>query len=159
MPRRTKRSRVRRAAKWAGLVLSCSLAALWVGSCFQGRIWFRQGWAFGFYRGTVVCPAWIGDGTRTGGTTSLIGDATMIFSGFGVELLPRVERSISPALVSVPLWMPLAAVALPTAWIGRRDWRARRLAVGHCVSCGYDRAGLAPGAACPECGKTEQMSR
>jgi hypothetical protein len=30
--------------------------------------------------------------------------------------------------------------------------RHRRRIRGLCVKCAYDRAGLAPGAACPECG-------
>jgi hypothetical protein len=32
--------------------------------------------------------------------------------------------------------------------------RAKRLANNQCLRCGYDRKGLAPAAACPECGET-----
>lgn len=54
---------------------------------------------------------------------------------------------------SIPLWVLLALIAAPTAWLWRRDRRLRRaLAAGFCASCGYDRAGLAPDAVCPECG-------
>lgn len=51
--------------------------------------------------------------------------------------------------VRLPLWMPFALVAAPTAWICcRARLRAR---AGRCA-CGYDVTGLAPGAECPECG-------
>jgi len=36
------------------------------------------------------------------------------------------------------------------AGFARRRLRSRR---GHCPACNYDRRGLAPDAACPECGK------
>jgi len=37
--------------------------------------------------------------------------------------------------------------------VGRLDMLARRRArIGCCPKCNYDRAGLAPGSVCPECG-------
>jgi hypothetical protein len=88
----------------------------------------------------------------------------------GIEV-PESMRGPSPAPAAVlptpyrpafpvhPLWPAFAygtglyavLIALPLAgprWM-RRVVRARR---GRCVKCGYDRGGLAPGAACPECG-------
>jgi hypothetical protein len=54
----------------------------------------------------------------------------------------------------VPLWIPFAAAALPTGLLWRAQLRRRRrVRVGLCPACGYDRAGIAPDAACPECGK------
>jgi len=52
--------------------------------------------------------------------------------------------------VYVPLWMPLAVCAGFAVLM----WRVRvRLGgLGECRACGYDRAGLAAGAVCPECG-------
>lgn len=55
--------------------------------------------------------------------------------------------------VWVPLWMPLAGSLAITAaaWIlGNRA--ARHARSGLCPACGYNRAGLAPDAKCPECG-------
>lgn len=52
--------------------------------------------------------------------------------------------------ITVPLWIPtLAAAAL--GLVAHR--RVRRLdRIGRCYRCGYDRAGLAAGSTCPECG-------
>jgi hypothetical protein len=55
--------------------------------------------------------------------------------------------------VGIPLWLPLAPTLLATAAAWRLDALARRRAcAGLCPKCGYDRAGLAASAVCPECG-------
>ncbi len=48
---------------------------------------------------------------------------------------------------TVPLWAPLLAIAIPTAWLWRRD---RRHPPGHCQRCGYDLTGNVTGV-CSEC--------
>lgn len=54
-------------------------------------------------------------------------------------------------LASVPLWIPLAAILIPTLLLRRR---LRGLAAGGaCPACGYDLAGLAAAVPCPECGE------
>ena len=56
-------------------------------------------------------------------------------------------------VVAIPLWLPalLSLLATATAW--RADAKClRRAREGACPACGYDRAGLAAGAVCPECG-------
>jgi hypothetical protein len=54
----------------------------------------------------------------------------------------------------IPLWWPLIVACLAAtvgAW--RLDSLARRRArLNCCPKCNYNRAGLAPGAVCPECG-------
>jgi hypothetical protein len=44
-----------------------------------------------------------------------------------------------------------------TGWnagAARLLWRGLWASAGKCLMCGYDRSGLAPGKACPECGAT-----
>lgn len=61
---------------------------------------------------------------------------------------------------TVPLWsiLPPMAAATVFAWrerlpaVTKRCRTAARRRRGACVSCGYDRRGLAAAAACPECG-------
>ena len=50
--------------------------------------------------------------------------------------------------VVLPLWIPLAVVALPT---GLLWWRTRPPKPGHCPHCGYNLTGNVSGV-CPECG-------
>ncbi len=52
-----------------------------------------------------------------------------------------------------PLWVFIAICAFGTGWAWRLDTLARRRErLNLCSQCNYDRAGLAIGAACPECG-------
>ena len=51
-------------------------------------------------------------------------------------------------LITIPLWIPLLAVALPTVWLWRRD--SRHLP-GLCRYCGYNLTGNVSGV-CSECG-------
>jgi hypothetical protein len=69
------------------------------------------------------------------------------------------EHGIGGYLPIAPIWSGLAINTLfygTIAWVllflpgTVRRWRRRR--VGRCVQCAYDRAGLAAGAPCPECG-------
>lgn len=51
---------------------------------------------------------------------------------------------------SVPLWLPLLAMLLPTLLLWRLD-RRRRPLLGHCKKCDYNLTGNTSGI-CPECG-------
>lgn len=77
--------------------------------------------------------------------------------------MPRIIRSKAwPAtdlgeynfchFVTLPLWIPLALVAIPAAALDSRTRRRRR--PGLCPTCGYDLRGLptSPAPPCPECG-------
>ncbi|MBN2559788.1 MAG: hypothetical protein JXQ75_02495 [Phycisphaerae bacterium] len=58
---------------------------------------------------------------------------------------PRVE----PGGLALPLWLPFAIVAIPTAFMFWRD--RRRHPAHHCRSCGYNLTGNVSGV-CAECG-------
>ena len=54
-------------------------------------------------------------------------------------------------LASLPMWIPVAMVGVPTWLLWRRLGRLARSGV--CPACGYDLAGLAAAVPCPECGE------
>jgi hypothetical protein len=66
--------------------------------------------------------------------------------------MPSTQGANVVRVVTVPLWIPLIVVAVPTGVLWSADRRAtRREMAGRCPTCGYDRSGLAD-AKCPECG-------
>jgi hypothetical protein len=69
-----------------------------------------------------------------------------------VYWLPQWRGGTTVTSGVLPLWIPFAAFAFPTAILFHRDRPSARRRAGRCVKCGYDRAGLVPGAVCPECG-------
>jgi hypothetical protein len=69
------------------------------------------------------------------------------------------ETAVYPRVVAVaaPMWIVFAAFAGPALWL----WWPRIVGIwwkgpGLCWKCGYDRAGLAEEAKCPECGATSR---
>lgn len=61
--------------------------------------------------------------------------------------------------VLVPVWGMLLALWTPWAIVTlRRRRRLRRLALGLCLKCGYDRSTLDSGQTCPECGTSSASS-
>jgi hypothetical protein len=70
-----------------------------------------------------------------------------------VRWLPFWRGGTTIASGLLPLWIPFCISAVPTAILFYLDRpSARRRRAGGCARCGYDRAGLAPQAVCPECG-------
>ena len=54
---------------------------------------------------------------------------------------------------AMPRWFPCLLSLLATVAAWRFDAKyLRRVREGACPACGYDRAGLAAGSLCPECG-------
>ncbi len=150
MLRRTKTSRIRRIGKWAGLVACVLIAGGWAAS-MRCSVGYRATHAyFGLSSGSIVLSFLHPSSSGTIGPPG----PTIGWRVQAVYWWPRRESWMlsGPLVVGwyivVPLWIPFAAFAIPTAWLG---WRDRGPPLGHC-RCGYDLAGLAPGAACPECG-------
>lgn len=78
---------------------------------------------------------------------------------FDARVAPN-RRGFRPAFFALPLWFPLALVAIPTSLLWRPHLRNRRLARIHlCPHCRYDLAATAPAAPCPECGKVRGSVR
>lgn len=74
------------------------------------------------------------------------------FGVLGVGVRKSSRQGIDAHALRAPHWalvVALAAAGAGLAWPDVRRWRRRRR--GWCVGCGYDRFGLAAGAACPEC--------
>ncbi|CAG0953026.1 hypothetical protein PHYC_00304 [Phycisphaerales bacterium] len=65
--------------------------------------------------------------------------------------LPRWNEPGAVNEIVMPLWIPLALVGVPMSILWFRD-RGVGVRDGMCRCCGYDRAGLDPKGACPECG-------
>jgi hypothetical protein len=146
-----RRRLIRRVLKWGGLGLSLVILGAWTASSF---------WCFGY---ELCGPGWgyrlsISDGHITCGRRLLVATAVPFPPGWYIfhhrlNLKWSATFSFVPALqsMSLPLWMPLVLVAVPTAVLWWRD--RRRVPPGHCQRCGYDLTGNTSGI-CPECGSS-----
>jgi hypothetical protein len=147
-----RRTRLRRVAKWAGMIICVLVVGAWVASLR----WMLVG---------VNYRSFDGAGLRQGGVVLALGKLprTDLWHPWEVGWTATRRPPVAPLGwwpftweeevcdgVFVPLWMLFAALALPTGFLWWRD--RRRVRAGHC-SCGYSLSGLAPGAPCPECGK------
>lgn len=71
-------------------------------------------------------------------------------SGGEFSIRPEAVTAIAFAVVAL---IALGIIAVWSAVVGCWVWaRRRRVRIGHCHACGYDRTGLAASAVCPECG-------
>jgi hypothetical protein len=110
---------------------------------------------FADFEGTLVWP----DGTETiCGSRGSANRVNLPWEGGWVvrQATPPIHWRAGRASVShwqsviVPLWIPVLACALPTAWLFGLD-RRRRYGPHQCPRCGYDLTGNTSGV-CPECG-------
>jgi hypothetical protein len=81
--------------------------------------------------------------------------AAAVFGG-----IPAVVFGFSLLFMSEECFLKVVGAVVVGAWgmafhcvaFVDRAWSGSVVRPGHCVNCGYDRCGLAEGAACPECG-------
>jgi hypothetical protein len=158
---RWRRIRGRRWGKWAGALLTVAVIVLWLSSRWcsgyinvstQHRV-VAASLATGgieiylFYSASTETAKLDRGVHADAGWERKTGNARRWMWWVHTEQMDQYTR-----LVLVPLWIPFLAVAGITAWLWYRD---RRIP-GLCRRCRYDRAGLAPEAACPECGGTAE---
>ncbi len=166
--------RIRIVAKWTGVCLICVLGAIWATSLYRCSTFIAHSPANAYYGVTATGGALAIDyvppirvvADRQGNIIPLrfTGSETwnvqwrtqpnFMYFTWKPEWRRRTHSKypgVSPLSLVAPLWMPLAAVALPTAWLFWPAHLWRRVLPGHC-RCGYSLAGLTREAACPECG-------
>jgi len=139
-------SRFRRVAKWVGLGLCVAILCLWaVSSWFIISYQAGSGFPNGLLHGRVI----FGLPIRGGGSFRMTprSDFPLLVSTWWDRIGLDWPVSMGRAW-EIPLWMPFAAVAIPTAVLWRRDRRPPRK--GHCPHCGYNLKGNESGV-CPEC--------
>lgn len=144
--------RIRKTVKWGGTALTVLLVALWI-LC----AWYNLGYIDSVGRGAVLADGriillhnrevkFLGSGL-TGWTASLSEEYPRINWWFDFSF----EEPITGG--AIPLWLPTGFTLLATAAAWRAEGIVRRRTRGSlCGTCGYDRAGLAKGSPCPECG-------
>ena len=138
----------RKMVKWGGAMVALVLLVAWIGSSLGNVYWFPPS---RYYAGVMSARLFIVD-------TGVIGNP-------GDPKRFRFEQPGQPGwcfdptawpvsrFYSMPLWpLPLLSLlATAAAWRVEAKY-LRRAREGACPACGYDRAGLAAGAVCPECG-------
>ena len=122
------------------------LVVVWIGS---GR-WFAR------WYGKDQAVLDVGNGSLGVGVWSLHefpGTSVIRQGPWRWNWMPYCRADTATWYVCIPLWIPVIACGAMTAAAWRLDALARRRARLHlCPKCNYDRAGLAAGAVCPECG-------
>jgi len=137
--------------KWGGACAAFAMVALWVASVWIDILWWsKSGLLVGMQRSRLSItqiPPW--KDAETG--WRVVSDE--LERKLPVQWEAMFHGTPRARSASIPIWQALLAVGL-VAMIG---WRmdaiaVRRVRKGLCCGCGYDLAGIAKGAKCPECG-------
>jgi len=141
--------KVRKTVKWGGAGLTVLLVVVWIGSGWWNVVWRSNGNLVTVVNWGEVYFEWI----ENRPVLDLESPFFVSTHGFELSWWPYLRNRNPYWVASIPLCYPalLSLVATAAAW--RADAKyMRRAPVGLCAGCGYDRAGLAAGAVCPECG-------
>ena len=159
---RKRATRTPRPLTWAALAASATLASIWLFSSgtFVRVFDVNKGFLHLVLSEGTFTLQWLAPGPAADLLRDINHDDTIVHR---VRSLPTVDLSerllahswafavsTNQVRVRCPMWTPLLLVSSITALLWARDRRAHR--PGSCSHCGYDRRGLAPTAACPECG-------
>ncbi len=141
----------RKTVKWGGVAVTPALLVLWI---LSG--WWAAEWRFPNYdRISVGCgTAQVNLEKPKEQYTILSGLMWYDIRRYRLDWWFHWHRDTVLIELGVPLWLPALLSLLATAAAWRADAKyLRRVREGACPACGYDRAGLAAGSVCPECGK------
>ena len=169
-----KRSRFRRILEWAGAGVCLLILAAWTASTqsifeylnTDGNVFI----SFSLYSGRLAATYIVYDyadskTVRNFDSPALWRRRRITRNGSWKERiglhLPQVRRGdgfmgmcnptpSKETTLRFPLWIPFAAIAMPTGFLFLRD--RRRIPPGHCQTCGYNLTANTSGI-CPECGK------
>ena len=140
--------RIRKFLKWGGVVGSIVLCTVWIGSAFvecgyedpyRHLLYLYEG-EFSYYHISLTDKS-------SGGVLKWNSHPYS-----GLRWLPKHGPTNLGWFVVLPLWPFVLVSTATTAAAWRMDTLAqRRKRFGGCPACGYDRAGLAADAPCPEC--------
>jgi hypothetical protein len=150
--------RIRKTIKWGGAAVTLLLVVVWIGSGWWTVLWAPSNS--------------ISAGAGQGCVSFAVGKM-MSLTPTGPVSPPDFQCWHHPSMsfawrwtpewfefgemreITVPIWALIVIACATSAYAWRVDAVARRQArLNLCPKCNYDRAGIAAGAACPECGPT-----
>lgn len=143
---------------WTGAAVCAATAFLFIFTFRWRAHWAERtaiaGWKIEIVRGGVLVSVWDPAAPRW----ATFQPARWGLRGWPVSFIwwGTYHAKWPEMLILLPLWMPFLAAAAPTAWLFWRGRGARQ--AGHCA-CGYPLMGLPAGDPCPECGKSEAVTR
>jgi predicted RNA-binding Zn-ribbon protein involved in translation (DUF1610 family) len=155
---------IRKTVKWGGAAVTVLLVVVWIGSSALWRWprrtpeWMGHGVVVRLLPGRVRVQIW--EYVRLPPPKVWMDEAWTSKNPILAHLLFRVEDWVAiNRVVSIPIGGAAACSLMLTMAAWRLDTLARRRAkLNLCPTCGYDRAGLARDAKCPECGR-ESIAR
>ena len=149
--------RIRKTIKWGGAAVTVPLVGVWVASVWCGATCETDD-----QKGRVSGCA-VAHGTLHAGLIAKYDGFQPQPAGWhwSVSSIPpgmswwAVHVRTGPDwFAELPLWIPVSLCLPPAAAAWYLDTLARRrVRLNLCPKCNYDRAGLAAGTVCPECGK------